>query len=356
MKEKMNEIHEKVAIRQKELNQRKETSSKRVEEVKNSTYEERRKYKTLLSVIPYTALMLGGIGLSMSGLIPSSIVPVIAVFGGKFIGDSVESILYNKMNNNEFQEIGNKAKENRKIYLEIENENAKCEAYINEYEYNHTLLNDNVEGKKNKNIINYKKLNESKDKYQSRLKDINTRLVLAKNYRIYESKKASLCKHLGKTLLWTSELVLAYLLSKSVISNVFFTKDLIIPFLIGCAFYGEYNMSIMKTRLNLFNKYNKLHQTEVSLDDIESIEKYQKEYIKKIGNIKVIEVYKKCIDELEKKKLNTDPIEKDYENVKSNYVKPKSVNKYVYKTEDKYPNTIEVTYTENGNKILRRKK
>jgi hypothetical protein len=246
------------------------------------------------------------------------------------------------------------SKEKTKAYFEIERENAKCEAYINEYEYNHTLSVDNSKSIISKEKIN--KLTNSKEKYQAKLKDLNTKMVLAKNYRIYDSKSAAFLKHLGKTLLWTSELVLAYALVRGFACHSIFGIDLLAPFVIGGTLYGSYNLSVMKARIDIFNKYNKLPQTDVSLDDIDSLEKYQKQYIDNIGKIKVIEVYKKCIDELEEEKLNTDPIEKDFEVIKSNRVEPTPIDNHVHKEEETYPDTIEVVYTENGNKLLRRKK
>ncbi|MCR5483828.1 MAG: hypothetical protein K6E99_05445 [Bacilli bacterium] len=354
MEEKITEVHNRVARRQKELNQREDTLSKRINEVNNSTYEERRLLKNIITIVPYVGLTLGGIELSTIGTIPATVVPLIAVCGGKIIGDTVEYLIYNKFANTDYQEISNSSKEKRRAYLEIEKENAKCEAYINEYEYNHTLHIDN--SKTNGNKINLDKLTKSKEKYQTKLKDINTKLVLAKNYRIYESKIAAFIKHLGKTLLWTSELVLAYVIVKTFACGSVIGPDLLVPFLIGGAMYGEYNMSIMKARIDIFKKYNKLSQTDVSIDDIESLRKYQKEYIDKIGNIKVVEEYKKCINEIEEKKLNTNPIEKDYTKIKTNFVDSTTVNKHVHKAKENYSDTIEVIYTENGNKILKRKK
>ena len=324
MEEKITEVHNRVARRQKELNQREDILSKRIDEINNSTYEERRLLKNIITAVPYVGLTLGGIALSTIGTIPAAVVPLIAVCGGKIIGDTAEYLIYNKVANKDYQETSNSSKEKRRAYLEIEKENAKCEAYINEYEYNHTLQVDN--SKTNGNKINLDKLTKSKEKYQTKLKDINTKLVLAKNYRIYESKIAAFIKHLGKTLLWTSELVLAYAIVKTFACGSVIGPDLLVPFLIGGAMYGGYNMSIMKARIDIFNKYNKLSQTDVSIDDIESLRKYQKEYVDKIGNIKVVEEYKKCINEIEEKKLNTDPIEKDYTNIKTNYVDPTPVN------------------------------
>ena len=354
MEEKLTEIHNRVARRQRELNEREDTLAKRVEEVKNSTYEERRLAKSLITAIPYTALALAGIVLSGSGVIPASIVPIIAMFGGKITGDIAECIIYNKMNKNEFQEVSNNSKEKRRVYLEIEKENAKCDAYINEYEYNHILHVDN--SRNNGNKINRDRLTKSKDKYQSRLKDINTKLVLSRNYRIYESKTAALLKHLGKTALWTLELVLSYTLIKGIACGTILGFDLLLPLTVGGLLYGSYNMTVMKARLEIFKKYNALPQTSVSLDDIESIKNYQREYIDKIGNIKVVEEYKKCIDEFEEKKLNTDPIERDYSRVCAKTVEPAPVDKHVYKEEEVYPDNLEVIYTESGNKLIRRKK
>ena len=354
MEEKINEIHNRVARRQRDLNEREETLSKRIDKVNNATYEGRRFYKNVFSAMPYIALALGGTSLSMISSFPAAVVPIISVVGGKLCGDVVESMLSQKFLKNEYLDNSNGSKEKTKAYFEIERENAKCDAYINEYEYNHTLKLDNSKSKCNN--VNIDKLTRSKEKYQSKLKDINTKLVLAKNYRIYESKGASFLKHLGKTLLWTGELVLAYAIVKAFACGSFIGTDLVLPFFIGGTMYGGYNMSVMKSRIDIFNKYNKMSQTDVSLDDIESLNKYQKEYIDKIGNIKVVEEYKKCIDELDEEKLNTDPIEKDYSNVKSIFVEPAPIDKRFYKEEEVYPDTIEVIYTENGNKLLRRKK
>jgi hypothetical protein len=287
---------------QKELNDRIESRKRRRDEVKNAKYESRRLRKALFSIAPVSLLTVGSVVLSACNILPISLVPAISVGGGLFIGDVAEYIYFNKHSSEDVQDIADNTRERREMYLNVDIEDAKCEAYIHEYEYNHVISNENKAKADSKHNSN-RRFEEQEKNFKENLKQLNKKIVLTRNYPNYGSKGYAYLIATLKTLVWTLELVLLYELIKLGVGGSIGLYDLLIPTGVGSVIYGAHNLSITNERLKFYNKYKKAIYDPTGMCDLDSLRKKQNELIKEIGNIKIIEKYNKSVTEAEENRI-----------------------------------------------------
>ena len=310
-----NEIHERIARYQRDLKELTDKKRKRLKEIQSFRYQNRRFFKLIVSIIPIASLSVLTYIISMYGIIPIAVAPVISVFGGRVIGGLSEYMLLNKFSKSELEKFEDfndeSSREKREIQLKLEKEKAKCDEYINEYEYNHTLINP-IKSSSN-STVNMTAFDNSKSVYKDNLRRINTKLVLERDYSIYKSKLEAILYHLGLTAGWSIPFGLLYAITSATMMHTLTPLNLLLGFGVSALYNGYINYEILTTRLKQYNKYRKDSKMRIKDENLDTLRELQKEYIDKIGNIELIQKYDLSVNKSEERELNTDPIEKQYD-------------------------------------------
>lgn len=313
--------------------------------IQSSTFDERKGIKDLISVIPFTAFSVMSFVLATRGIINPSLVPFISVIGGKFVGDVIELVAFDKKNKHYYdyyKEITDATKEGE-IFTYLEKlENEKSDLYVLEH-MNNIILNGSSNIKDNKKNVNRK---VQKENLQDDLKRINTRIILNQYYSDYFNPSFAKAKHILKTILGTAEVCALYLLLQHYSVGTLTPTSFLIPAVFGVFGYGTYNYNTFNARSKIFKKNMKRVICDNESNNLDELRKKQYKLCNKLGYIGVLE-------EIEKEhRINE-------QNENKNLIKKKDLtNTKIYNppTIDNYYDLDITTGSYSNAKILRKKK
>ncbi len=338
-------IERRVRNDQREKQHKYEEKKKKLEAIKSSTFENRKTIKGLISLIPSSVLFGLTYVLASRGIFSPGVVPFVSVFGGQFIGDVIEMVVFDK-NHKEYYDYYKERSEASKegeVYSALETvENAKTDFFIAECE-NNSILKDGI--KKCKNGKKSLRLKEYKENLQRELKQINSKIVLNENLSDYQNKNYAIFRHALKTVTWSLELCIELLFIQTIVTGGITTMGMFAPLFAGFVGYGSYNYSVCKARRKLYTRNSKrLLSTEYS-DDLNELYKKQESLINKLGNIcleEEVERERKLMEKSESKNM-----------VKKDIVKN---NRYRYEPVEEETKDLDVSYGENSKARILRKK
>ena len=346
-------IERKIRNEHQEKYKRLEEKKKKLNVINASLFENRKYIKDIFSLLPYGAISMVTLYLAKNGIILPELVPAISVIGGKFLGDVAEMVTFDKIYGEYkdlYNEMSESTKEGHAFSYQEKYENAKSEYYIAEKKYNHTLTDDFKKGKSIEHDNEYSKY--SKSELQEELRQINIKTVLNKRLGDYGSKLYAICKHGAKTVFWTSQLILAYLVVQALAVGAITPMSIFVPAFIGGVAYGSYNYSVYKARTKIFkNNSKRLYARRLETENLSELAQKQEMICKNLGDYSIRE-------EIEKDNIIVKPEESKYfvkreiEQAENNYYHRMS--KEVFGPIDE--ENLDVTIGENSHaKILKKK-
>lgn len=318
------DIHAKIERRLRDARDLTKKKEQRIKEIESFKYSNRKYIKLLYSIPFISALALLTNISSLTGYFPIALAPAISVIGGRVIGGLVETYRFNKKNKRnedaleKFEDYNDEAsREKREIQLKVEKEKTKVEEYILEYEFNQTLV-DTPE--KNSNDVDVDRLSNSKKSSKESLKKINTKIVLAKDYNIYQTKVGATIYHLWKTIGWSLPFGLLYGITTATMTGSLTGLQLLFGFGVGMFYNGCINVDVLRTLLKQYSSYRKESKMKINDENLDTLRQLQREYTEKLGHIELVENYNMSITKFEEKKLNSDPVAKQFDYSLDHYV------------------------------------
>jgi len=333
----------KIAYREKETKNKERKEKLNI--IQSSTFDERKGIKDLISVIPISAFSIMSFVLATRGIINPSFVPFISVIGGKFVGDVIELVAFDKKNKHYYDYYKEKTDDTkeREIFTYLEKlENEKSDMYVLEH-MNNIILKGSANIKNKKKNVNKK---VQKENLQDNLKRINTRIILNQYYSDYFNPSFAKAKHMLKTLLWTTEVCALYLLLQHYSVGTLTPTSFLVPAIFGAFGYGTYNYNVFNAKNRIFKRNMKRVIYDNEPNNLDELRKKQYKLCNKLGYIGVLE-------EIEKERRINEQIES------KNLIKKKDLTN----TKICYPPTMDNNYdldittgSKSNAKILRKKK
>lgn len=332
--------------------ERLEEKKKKLNIINASLFENRKFVKDIFGILPYCVVGALSLGLAKNGVIIPEVVPALAVIGGKFIGDLTENITFDRIYGEYkdlYNEMSESTKEGHAFTYEEKYENAKSDYLISENKYNHSLTDSFKKGNRISHNNDYS--HYSKKDLQDELKQVNTKTALNRRLGDYGSRFYAFCKHGGKTLVWTAELVIAYLLFQQLAVGSITLASVAAPALIGLAAYGSYNYSVAKTRCKIFNNNSKRLSSDLVTENLNELSQKRDMLCKNLSDFSMREEYER---ERHASEANTSKnlVKKEVKVAEDNYYKKMSDEVFGNLDDE----TLEVSFGENSHaKMLKRK-